>query len=185
MIEYAKSKDVHKTLRTVWDQFLKPLGFKRCKASVASYYRPCYDNNGFLRFWAQVSQWGDSWSGNTFTLNIDTYIADPHQVLGNSKRFLGDLSLEQLTKAENITKDVFERKPKPHTSHWIYNAMSPEAENSQFWRSAFERAFTYRPGTLKQNHDIWFDYFSVEDVILWGEFLGPILPELLDRREKT
>lgn len=185
MSVYAKSKEFHKALRTILDAHLKPIGFKRCKVSVASYYRPRYDNNGYLRFWSQLSQWGDSWSGNSFTLNVDLQIDDPHQKLGDSIRFLGDLSNEQLAEAEIISKKIFVKKPKPPKDHWIYSAMNSGDEDRQFWRKAFERAFTYCPGTLKPNHDIWFEYFSVEDVTRWGEFIAPLLPDLLDKMEKT
>jgi hypothetical protein len=184
MIEYVKSKDVHKTLRAIWDASLKPLGFKRCKVSVASYFRPRKDEKGFLRFWSQLSQWGDSWSGNSFTLNIDVAVDDPHEALGGSARFLGDLTLDELKEAEKITELVFKRKPKPPKGHWIYNEIANEPKDDPFWKSAFEKAFTYAPGKLKSGCDIWMEYFSSDDVTEWSEFLSPILPRLLDDREK-
>jgi hypothetical protein len=185
MSEYVKSRDFHKVLRNIWDPCFKPLGFKRCKGSVASYYRPRHDNNGFLRFWVQVSQWGDSWSGNSFTLNLDISVTDPNGVFAGSRRFLGELSAEQLAEAERITEEVRKRKPKPPTGHWIYPEMADGAKDSQLWKKAFARAFTYSPGTLKPKCDIWFDYFSVADVTCWAEFLAPLLPQLLDELEKT
>jgi hypothetical protein len=181
MNEYVKSKDFHKLLRDVWDPHLKPLGFKRCKGSVASYYRQRNDNSGFLRFWAQLSQWGDSWSGNSFTLNLDRAITDPHATFGGSDRFLGQLSTEQLAEAEKITEEIIKRKPKPPKDHWIYS----EIEHSEIFKNAFTRAFTYSPGKLKPKCDIWFEYFSSSDVTRWAEFLAPILPGLLEDTEKT
>lgn len=185
MNEYVKSKDFHKLLRTVWDPYLKPLGFKRCKGSVASYYRSRHDDLGFIRFWTQLSKWGDSWSGNSFTLNLDISITDPHETLGGSDRFLGILSAEQLAEAERITELIIKRKPKPPADHWIYSEMADGAEHSKDWKDGFERAFMYRPGRLKPECDIWFEYFSSADVTCWAEFLAPLLPQLLDKLEKT
>jgi len=179
MTEYAKSRELHKALRNVWDISLKPIGFKRCKGSVASYYRPRAVNDGFVRFWAQASQWGDSWSGNSFTLNIDIFITDPHCPFGDSDRFLGFLSEAELVEAENIAKLIMDRKPKPAADHWIYDEMRDEDERSQFWKDVFARSFNYVWGTFKPKHDIWLPYFSVEDVKLWAEFLNEPIPRLL------
>jgi len=185
MAEYARSKELHKTLRTVWDVTLKPLGFKRSKGSPASYYRPREDNKGFVRFWAQASQWGDSWSGNRFTLNVDVCIKDPHATFADSDRFLGQLSPIELAEAEKITELIIKRKPKPPADHWVYREMSAKSESGRFWRDAFAREFTYVPSTLRPKTDIWFEYFSVADVTLWAEFLSGPITCLLTRLEKA
>lgn len=184
MGEYAKSKDLHATLRKVWDRSLKPIGFKRCRTSAASYYRPSEDNRTFVRFWAQASQWGDSWSGNSFTLNVDVGLSDPHSVLGGSNRFLGDLSASDLAIAEDLAKQVITRKPKPPLDHWIYGAMSDSDSNGQLWKESFDTAFNYTPGNMKSGYDIWLPYFSVDDIVLWAEFLARPLPSLLAKVER-
>jgi len=184
-MKYAKSKEFHRALRKVWDAELKPHEFKRCKGSVASYYRPREDGKGFIRFWAQASQWGDSWSGNSFTLNVDVYIDDPHTGFGGSDRFLGYLSAAELAEAEKITELIFSRKPKPPLDHWIYNEMSEGTENSQFWKDAFARHFTYIKGKLRPGIDIWLEYFSAEDVTLWAEFLIEPIQSILVRFEQA
>jgi hypothetical protein len=152
---------------------------------VASYYRLRKDNEGFIRFWTQISQWGDSWSGNSFTLNFDRAITDLHATFCGSDRFLGQLSAEQLAEAEKITEEIIRKKPNPPKGHWIYSEIVDGAEHSELWRNAFARAFTYSPGRLKPKCDIWFEYFSATDVTRWAEFLAPILPSLLEALEKT
>ena len=185
MAEYARSKELHKTLRTVWDVTLKPLGFKRSRGSLASYYRTREDNNGFLRFWAQASQWGDSWRGNQFTLNIDVSIANPHAPFGDSDRFLGYLPQIELSKAEKIAELIIKRKPRPPSNHWIYREMESASEHSQFWKEAFARSFEYVPGKLRPETDVWFPYFSVDDVKLWAEFLSGPIQIVLNRFERA
>lgn len=177
--QYAKSKDLHKTLRAHWDASLKSIGYFRCKASVAAYYRRRSDGNGFLRFWAQASQWGDNWSGNAFTLNVDMKMDDPNAPLGGSDRLLRHLSAAHCERAEHIAKQIIERKPKPPKEHWIYQEMASGGTSQQSCREAFTRAFTYKHGAFKEGLDIWLEYFSVDDVALWAEFLRPILPSLL------
>jgi hypothetical protein len=185
MVKYATSKEFHQTLRTVWDTKLKPVGFKRCKGSLASYYRSREDTNGFLRFWAQVSQWGASWRGNQFTLNIDVSIDNPNDAFGGSDRFLGYLSQAELSEAEKIAAMIVKRKPRPPTDHWIYNEMQNKSESNQFWKDAFDRAFTYYPGTLKPKTDVWLPYFSVDDVKLWAEFLSGPIQTILRKFERA
>ena len=182
---YAKSKDLHKTLRGSWDPILKPLGYKRCKTSLASYSRPRHDGDGYVRLWVQASQWGESWSGNSFTLNFDLRISDPNDPIGGSDRILGDLTPEQLSQAELITQEIIERKPKPPPDHWVYTEMAEGALHQKLWIDSFARAFTYSAGQLKPNHDIWLEYFSIQDVAYWAEFLGPLIPNLIDNRERA
>ena len=184
MAEYAKSKDLHKTLRSVWDRDLKPLGYKRCKGSVAAYYRPRLNAKAFIRFWSQASQWGDSWSGNEFTINVDITISDPHSPFGGSDRCLGRVHEEDLEIAERIVERIINRKPKPPADHWVYNEMA-HGENQLLWKNAFERSFSYKPGSLRPKTDIWLPYFSIDDVREWADFLSPRLPKLLDEIEKT
>ena len=184
MISYAKSRDLHRTLRNRWDPTFKPLGYKRCKGSLASYYRPRLDEKGFLRFWAQASQWGDSWSGNSFTLNVDISIRDPNLPFAGSDRFLGNLSKASLNAAEKISERIILRKPKPPKEHWIYEEIE-NGDNKEFWRKAFDREFNYEPGKFKSKTDIWLPYFSTEDVVEWADFLAPLLPNLLEHQERS
>jgi hypothetical protein len=182
-MEYAKSKEFHRTLHKCWGTALKADGYKRCKHAAAGYYRTRRDGRGYLRFWAQASQWGDSWSGNSFTLNIDTRIADPHSPLGGSDRCLQYLTDQEMQDAEAITARIYSRKPKPAEGHWIYELMTTESKDKEFWSRAFQRAFEYKHGLIRPGCDFWLAYFSVHDVELWGEFLLRALPSLLDRCE--
>ena len=63
--------------------------------------------------------------------------------------------------------------------------MSGDGGNSKFWRDSFGRHFSYVPGTMRPKTDIWLEYFSVDDVILWAEFLSKPIPAILKRFERA
>lgn len=88
-----------------------------------------------------------------------------------------------MQEAEAITALIVSRKPRPAEGHWIYELMTRESKDREFWSRAFQKAFEYKHGAIRPDSDIWLEYFSVDDVELWGDFLLRALPSLLDRCE--
>jgi hypothetical protein len=180
---YAKSRDAHKALRSVFDSELKPLGYRRWKPTSASYFIQESSVTPFFRFNVQLSQWGDSWSGNSFTVNTQFGEGDPKADSYGSRRVGDYMSLSELAVAESISSSIFARKPTPAKDHWIHSEIEQEESPEGLWTAAYHRAFTYEPGQYQVGHDIWFDYYSVKDLTEWAAYLVPILRRIRESGE--
>ena len=161
----------------------KPAGYCRVGSGTCLFARPRREGVGFIRFAVQISQWGDSWSGSQFTINVEARAAREKGPLYGGIRILSRLGAEDLKIAEALQWHIVQAMPKLPAGHEIYQLMELPGADGQIFRDGFEHAFSHEPGLFEPGKDIWLRYFSVADVEAWADYLESRLPILLDRVE--
>ncbi|WP_342316690.1 hypothetical protein [Lysobacter sp. FW306-1B-D06B] len=170
MRSYVKAKDVHRHMRRLLAPWFVEQGWQK---------RPGY-SCAFVRadsvFWVQPSQWGDSWSGSSMTLNLSGWNG---RDLAAGRRILKGLDGDSRDAGLALEERIVSRIPEPPHDHYIHQFMSlPGAEGATF-RQSFERAFAPNPGQWKPGCDTWLRYFAEDDLEEWALFMVPRLDRLI------
>jgi hypothetical protein len=178
---FARARDVHASLARVFGPALKPAGFRRVRPGVCAFARERADRLGYVTVGVQVSQWGSSWSGNSFTLNAAGAMALPEDHPVTGIRPLSWLTAEDCAEGLAIEQRIRARFPLPPPDHevWVW----AEQPDGDIFRRSLEGLRVVNEGMWKPGHDIWLPYFDVADVWEWGEFLRPRILPLLERAE--
>lgn len=183
MTEFAKAKEVHSILARLWGSSLKAAGFKRVKPGACAFARPRGDSNRFVTLAVQISQFGDSWSGNQFTLNADGAAALPEDYAITVFRPLEWLTAADCEEGLELERRLRERFPMPSREHPVWLWAKEPGNSGEIFRKALGSIKKVREDLWKPGRDVWLPYFSSEDVVLWGNYLLPRIPALIARAE--
>jgi hypothetical protein len=161
-----KSTEVYRALRETLDSYCKAEGFKRTRGGMLGWSRPLADR--FVTFWCQCSRDGwDSCAGSKFTVELQDGDA-PLPGFGQRNQRIGRLlSAADREVARDLQNQVIAGLPRPPADHPLL-----QGSLADYYRQNFEPVH-------RVDDDLWFRYYSVADVIRWGEFLRAQLPDAL------
>jgi len=175
-IEYATSKAAHTALKRLLSPWFVANGWKKRPGTSCAFLRPAV--SGFWCLWVQLSRWGSSLSGNSFTLNLVRQESDETKLYG-SGRVLADLSDEDRRRGFAIAQEVAARIPVPPPSHPVYEWARLPGDEGERWRRTIADLQTAKLDGWKPGIDRWLPYYTVIDLEQWVVFLLPRLPDLL------
>lgn len=170
MRTYMKAKDVHRHMRQLLAPWFSAHGWiKRAGYSCA------FEQNTRI-LWLQPSQWGDSWSGSSLTLNLTEA---PSGQLSAGRRVLRDLDVDSREVGFALEELVISRIPAPAPDHFIRKFMAVPGADGDLARRSFDNAFKPNREDWGPDQDIWLRYFAADDLDEWAMFLLPRLESLL------
>jgi hypothetical protein len=180
MRAYSPSKEVHRTLSVLFKPWFQERGWKKRPGSSCAFLRPRTDAPGFWCCWFQVSQWGNSWSGNSFTLNVVPQ-QDAKEPLagGPGARVLATMSDADRKLGMEVEARVKARIPNPAADHQIYEWMKLPGAQGEMFRRSFHLTFNVNPAAWEPGVDVWLYYFAADDLEEWFTFLTPRLEALI------
>ena len=177
---FARARDVHAALALVIGAALKPTGFRRIRSGICAFARPRADGAGFVTVGVQVSQWGSSWSGNSFTLNACGAAKRPDDP-PHTYRLLSWLTSEDCADGLAVERLIRARFPLPPPEHEVW-ALA-ELPVGEVFRQSLAKLRTVNEEMWHPKRDRWLPYFDVADVREWAEFLRPRIRRLLEQSE--
>lgn len=180
---FARAREVHATLARAWSSALRSAGFKRASKSACAFARPRGDGRGFVTVGVQVSQWGESWSGNEFTLNAAGAAARPADYGLTVFRPLRWLSPADCAAGSEVERRIRERFPIPPPHHEIWSLANQAGNTGALIRRSLDDLRKVRDELWRPGLDVWLPYHGTRDVQEWGLFLEPRLQALLARAE--
>lgn len=181
---FAKARQVHTTLRRIWTPAMKDAGFRAASSSACAFAKERTDQRGFVTFGVQISAWGDSWSGNEFTINAAGAASKPSDYYQTVFRPLAWLTVEDCAAGVEIERRVRARFPTPPPDHEVWTLAAQSGNVGEVFRKALAALHVVHERMWRPGCDIWLPYFGTADVHEWGAFLLPILPKLLSRVEQ-
>ena len=180
---FARAREVHATLARVVSPTLRSAGFKRASKSTCAFARPRGDGRGFVTVGVQVSQWGESWSGNQFTLNAAGAATRPADYASTVFRPLRWLSASDCAAGLEVERQIRERFPIPPPHHEIWSLAKQAGNTGALIRRSLDDLRKVRVDLWRPGLDVWLPYHGTHDVHEWGLFLEPRLQLLLARVE--
>ena len=176
--EYATSRAVHSTLRRLLAPWFLANGWKKRPGSSCAFVREA--SSGHWCLWVQVSQWGNSLGGNSFTLNlVSQAVADSALCGGPDARVLVTLSDEDKALGFEIAQQIAARVPIPPPSHQVYEWAKPPGKEGEQWQHTIANLQKANPEAWEPSIDIWLNYYAVADIEQWAGFLLARHPYLL------
>ena len=152
MLSFATSRIVHTALNRQLGPWFRERGWIRRKGSICAYLWINRTSGQNWMFWIQCSAWGSKDRGSKFTANLPKVNASGSNY--SSCRFLGQtLTDTYFAEAHAIASRIAERNRK--------------SQIVMIYADVWERKF-----------DIWFPYYSSQDVDDWGAYLRERLPQL-------
>jgi hypothetical protein len=166
-----RSREVYREIREILAPWCKTHGFKRVRSGLLGWYKPVRDE--WCLFWFQCSEWGwNDLTGSEFTVE---FLLSAAPVIGPAvkhKRLLqlmDDAPLEQARQIQNRVIASLRLPPKDHPMFRI----SPQI--TKWYLSMFQ---PITPQTMNPNQ-LWFRYYTVEDIRRWATFILAHLPGAL------
>ncbi len=190
-VQYAKSKDVHSALKKLLGSVFVALGWKRRPGATCAFVRQ--EARHCWCLWVQISQFGDSVSGNVFTLNlvrqaesISPLCTQSTSPLCGDKdaRILRTLSVADRGICLQIASEIASRIPVPEPDHqWREWARQPGEAGARL-QTIINNLQTPDTTKWEPDYDVWLNYYSVEDLTKWVNFLTPRLDHLLQQAHR-
>ena len=180
---FARSKEAHAILRGIWAPAMRAAGFKRASSSACAFARERADRCGYVTVGVQISAWGDSWSGNQFTLNANGAAAKASDYAPTVFRPLSWLTADECAAGMEVERRIRKRFPIPPDDHEVWALAAEPGNTGEVFRNALAQLRVVREGMWRPQYDIWLPYFGRTDLQEWGDFLLPLLPGLLARAE--
>jgi hypothetical protein len=177
-VPFARSPEVHRLLHRRLGGWFAEQRWRKRPGSTCAYVRQREDGS-FSALWVQVSQWGGSWCGSEFTLNLTPPLEAADAPLLTGTRPLRRLSVEDSATARELERRIVLGIPVPLPDHWIHAERAAPGRTGDAWREAWDRAFTPHPARWRAGDDAWLRYYSVGDVDRWAAFLLDRLPRLV------
>jgi hypothetical protein len=150
-MNYAKSKEVHRCLHRVFGSTFHANGFQRMNSGACSYWKKL-DNNLTFAFEVQCSSFGSENGGSMLCLNagVGPFLKSS-DTKGYLYRVLPHIDSVVAKRGSGILRNI-------------------RASNSKLTQATWD----WQP-----NMDNWCQYYTIVEVEHWGEFLLPLLPELV------
>ena len=179
-VQYAKSKDVHSAVKKLLAPALLTLGWKKRPGATCAFTRQ--GAKGYWCLWVQVSQFGDSLSGNEFTLNLVRQTESTSPLCGGKDaRILSTLSVADREIGLQIASEIASRVPVPEPDHqWREWARQPGDAGARM-QAIINNLQTPNTKIWEPDYEVWLNYYSVEDLTKWVHFLTPRLDHLLQQ----
>lgn len=178
---FAPARDVHAALSRVFGPVLKPAGFRRVRSGRCAYAKKRADGAGFITIGVQISQWGSSWAGNSFTLDAARAVSRPEDAAIAGIRPLSRLESGDCAEGLSIEHRVRARFPLPPPDHEVW--AWAEQPGGEIFRSSLDGLRVVNERMWRTGHDVWLPYYDLADVWEWGEFLRPRLLIFLEGTE--
>ncbi len=173
-----KSTEVYNLICKTIYPILKLKGFRKTKSGMLGFYILLKEH--YLVIWFQCSQDGfDIYAGSKFTIEIQ--ISESNEIGAESvfarriPHFLNKIDFDNIEELQNKIKDKLVKPPK---THFIFDM---EVNTQKWYLSKFEKV---RYNEFNSN-DIWFSYFSKEDIEKWTELIESIIERIFKDFEKS
>ena len=168
MANYAKSKDVYRQIRAVFQPYAVAHGFSRVKKSDASWVKriPGAQN---LEITFGINYWGREDHGGHLHLQIALQSDPPKLLLLHE--FLDREGLERKAAVERIVE-----------ARWPFKGADTQERDVQFRSHIFgEQVLKVSRGFTTSDHS--FSYYGLADVKDWMEFIVGELPRIIEQIE--
>jgi hypothetical protein len=166
-----KSREVYREIREILAPWCKTHGFRRVKSGLLGWYKPVGDE--WCLFWFQCSDWGwNDLTGSEFTAEFQLSAAPVIGTGARRKRLLQLMDVAQLERVRQIQNRVIAGLRLPPEDHPMLR-ISPHI--TEWYLSMFQPV---TPQTLNPNQ-LWFRYYTVEDIRRWAAFILDQLPVAL------
>jgi hypothetical protein len=159
------SKILYRELGNMLRPMMKDAGFRNLKGGYLGWSRPAA--GGHLAFWFQSDKWGwnDLW-GSRFTVefHMAPESSDVLSAKGRRER-IGHLleGFEELDELRLWNNSVIEKLPGTVDGRWVTNSLSDGTE-------VVVEGYKVDPDKAVYGRDIWLNYYSLDDVGMWGEY---------------
>ena len=168
------SKILYRELRNMLGQAMKDAGFGGLKGGYLGWVRPAA--GGHLALWFQSDKWGwsDLW-GSRFTVEFQMALESSDVLSGKGRRErIGYLleGFEELDELRLWNNSVIAKLPGTVDGRWVTNSLPDGTE-------VVVEGYKVDPDKAVYGRDIWLNYYSLDDVGMWGEYFGQRLPRFV------
>jgi hypothetical protein len=185
----VKSKDLYKYLHQTLGNDLKIIGFNKGKTSQLSYQKLV--NGKYIIVWFQCDKWGvDKYSGSSFCINIQKSVSNElamdvriykESIYERISTYLNEEELNNILLKQNIIINTLPKPPKD-----IYDILRNELAKNEFDKELIKSFVSPRDQIVEPYtniSDIWFRYFTPDDVTGWAEYLKKPIIRTLQKLE--
>jgi hypothetical protein len=153
---------------------MRNAGFNSLKGGYLGWTRPAID--GHLIFWFQSNKWGwsDLW-GSTFTVEFQMTPEPLDAMKGKGRQErIGHLleGFDELDELRLRNNSVIEKLPGTINGRLITNRLADGAE-------LVLEGYKVDPDKAVYGRDIWMNYYTLDDVHMWGDYFGEKLPRFI------
>ncbi|ANK89315.1 MULTISPECIES: hypothetical protein [Rhizobium] len=163
MRDYVKSKDFHRHMRSLLVARFQELGWQSQAAGKCSFVQ------GRRVFWLQVSQYSNSLTGGTFSLNLSEGVG-----AAGDTRILRHLDEADRAIGKALEEHIIARLPPPDPDPDV-EVVGDDGGPVLVKLGDLAKA---NPRQWDGPSDVWLPYFSKSDLDDWAAFLLPRLDRL-------
>ena len=179
-VQYVKSKDVHSAVKKLLAPAMLALGWNKRPGATCAFTRQAAKDYWCL--WVQVSSFGDSLSGNQFTLNLVRQAETTSPLCGGlDARVLSTMGADDRRIGLQIASGIASRIPIPESDHQVWEWTQLPGDAGARWQTIINNLQTPNTKIWEPDYDVWLNYYSVEDLTKWVGFLIPRLDHLLQQ----